>query len=415
MRRIPHGTVRPGWESLVRADGLVFLDTTLPDGAITKYWREGPYYELTGDEVAELERHTATLFAMCVAAGDHMVANPRIMRRMGIPEEAFAEIARTWEAEPPSVYARFDLRYAGPGPQATADPGLAAPKLLEFNADTPTSLLESAVVQWRWFEQTRQGRDQWNSLHERLVAAWRRQLDEHARRLGRPIERVHFVFTAEESSGEDQMNTTYLADTALQAGYEVDVLVAEDLGLGDDGDFYDLQRRRVDVLFKLYPWEWMVDDDFGPAALSASARPGGLAIVEPVYKMLWSNKGLLPVLWELFGDDPERGRLLLPAYFADDDHQLDSYVIKPLLGREGANVRIVDHGRTVADVAGPYGAEGHVVQQFAPLPQYLGADGAQHPVLGAWIVDGEPAGLAIRESDGLVTDNASYFVPHAIV
>ena len=30
------------------------------------------------------------------------------------------------------------------------------------------------------------------------------------------------------------------------------------------------------------------------------------------------------------------------------------------------------------------------------------------------MVDGEPAGMGIRESDGLITDNLSYFVPHTV-
>jgi glutathionylspermidine synthase len=194
----------------------------------------------------------------------------------------------------------------------------------------------------------------------------------------------------------------------------VDVLHAEDVGLGADGCFYDLQRRRIEVLFKLYPWEWLVHDAFGPAAIGGLGRPDGTVWIEPIYKMLWSNKGLLPVLWQLFGDDPQRSRYLLPAYFADDDHDLDRYVVKPLLGREGANIRIVERGATTVEVPGPYGAEGHVVQQFAALPNFPGADGDHHPVLGAWVVDGEPAGLAIRESAGLITDNGSFFAPHAI-
>jgi glutathionylspermidine synthase len=85
-----------------------------------------------------------------------------------------------------------------------------------------------------------------------------------------------------------------------------------------------------------------------------------------------------------------------------------------MLGREGANVSIVRDGEVVEAQPGRYGTEGWVVQEFAPLPDFEGVDGPHHPVLGAWLVDGEPAGLGIRESDGLITDNLSYFVPHTI-
>jgi glutathionylspermidine synthase len=414
VRRVDVGIVRPAWETQVRSDGLVYLDTETPDGEIIKYWREGPYYEFDADEVAELDQHVRTIFEMCVAAGDHLVAHPETMRKMGIPEAAFAAIARSWEDEPPSVYGRFDLRYAGRSELAEADPSLRIPKLLEFNADTPTSLLESAVIQWRWHEFTQQGSDQWNSLHEMLIGAWRRQLGLLEKRIGRKLPRAHFAYTAEEASGEDQMNTTYLADTAREAGYEVDILLTEDIGLGEDGRFYDTQRRPIEVLFKLYPWEWLVKDRFGQAVLADLSQPGGTVWIEPIYKMLWSNKGLLPVLWQLFRDDAERSRYLLPAYFADEPHDLTSYVAKPLLGREGANVRIFTEGRNIVQTPGEYGAEGFVVQEFAPLPDFAGIGGSHYPVLGTWLVDGEPAGLAIREGDGLVTDNCSFFVPHAI-
>jgi glutathionylspermidine synthase len=341
---------------------------------------------------------------MCEAAGDRVIERD-LFDRMRIPPVARPHIRRTWETEPPSVYARFDLRYDGEGP----------PKLLEFNADTPTGLVESAVTQWNWHLFTGQGADQWNALHDRLVEAWRRNLLRYERRTGlRP--RVHLAWTSEERSGEDRMTVAYLMDTVVQAGYEAVELIVEDIALDDgDGRFYDQQGRHLDVVFKLYPWEWLLEDEFGPAVLADSARPGGTTWVEPVYKMLWSTKALLPVLWEMYRSDPVLSELLLPAWFADEAPPgLRDYALKPLWGREGANVRLVRDGQVLEELPGRYGTEGFVVQALAPLPDFPGVDGPHHPVLGAWVVDGEPAGLGIRESDGLVTDNLSFFVPHTI-
>jgi glutathionylspermidine synthase len=227
---------------------------------------------------------------------------------------------------------------------------------------------------------------------------------------------VHLAWTSEETSGEDRMTVAYMMDTVVQAGYEAVELVVEEIVLDDgDGRFYDQQGRHLDVVFKLYPWEWLLEDAFGASVIADSMRPGGTTWVEPAYKMLWSTKALLPVMWQLFGTDPELSRLLLPAYFADEmPSSWRSYVRKPLLGREGANVTIVRDGETVESQPGRYGTEGWVVQELAPLPDFEGVDGPHHPVLGAWVVDGEPAGLGIRESDGLITDNLSYFVPHTI-
>ncbi len=72
-------------------------------------------------------------------------------------------------------------------------------------------------------------------------------------------------------------------------------------------------------------------------------------------------------------------------------------------------------GEVLIAAPGGYGAEGFVRQALAPLPDFAGVDGSHHPLLGVWMVDGEAAGLGVRESDGLITDNQSYFAPHCII
>src|SRR4051794_14955967 len=290
MRRIEGGIVRPGWEAEIEAQGLVYNKTQVPGGELRSYWREGPFYDFSMDEIETLEGAVSQLFEMCVAAGDHVVEND-LFDRMRIPPIARPAIRRSWEAEPPSIYARFDLRYDGEGP----------PKLLEFNADTPTGLVESAVTQWNWHLFTGQGRDQWNALHDKLVTAWRRNLLKWERRSG-THPRVHLAWTTEETSREDRMTVAYLMDTVVQAGYEAIELIVEDIVLDDgDGRFYDQQGRRLDVAFKLSPWEWLIDDEVGAAVRAAQARPGGTTWSGPVCKMLWSPKARLPIMWQVFG------------------------------------------------------------------------------------------------------------------
>lgn len=436
MRRISGGKQRPGWRETIAAQGLVYNDTVLPGGEVVSYWREDAFYDFTADEVDRLHADAEMLFDMCVQAGDHIIEQG-LMHRLGIPEIAHEQIIRTWyDDDPksvsrgdfsPSVYARFDVRYGG---QRPADPSLARPQLLEFNADTPTSLPESSVIQWYWHTSTGQGKDQWNGLHERLIAAWQRNLSRL--RQARPHLpgdlTIHFACDSAESSGEDLFNTEYLMETARQAlepqGYRVKFVWMNQISAGDlvAGDhFYDApgpDRQRIHVIFKLYPWEWMCEQ---PAARQCFRDMGdpyrdSTVWIEPPYKMLWSNKGLLPVLWRLFGDDPQRRPLLLPAYFEDERPAwLTSYVRKPLLGREGANVSIVRDGVVVQSNDGPYDDQPFVCQALAPLPAFADERGAPvHPVLGIWLIDGEPAGLGIRESAGLITDNLSHFVPHTI-
>ncbi|MEU2350123.1 glutathionylspermidine synthase family protein [Modestobacter sp. NPDC049651] len=408
MRRL-YGTARVGWEAEIESQGLVYNKTTVPGGRVRSYWREDVFYDFTAAEVDRLADTTDLLFAACVEAGEVALADERLLDRMRIPPAARDLVRATWQSEPPSVYGRFDLWWDGRGD----------PKLLEFNADTPTSLVEAAVVQWSWFLETRQGGDQWNQLDDRLVDAWRRNLGRWQGHTGRRP-RVHLAWTEGDRSGEDWMTVAYLADTVQRAGYEAVVITTEEIGL-DTGDarFYDPKGNRIDVVFKLYPWEWLLADEYGASVLADFRRPDGTTWIEPIWKMLWSNKGLLPVLWQRYRDDPVIGRHLLPAYFGDDpaagELRSTGFARKPIFGREGNNVELVGpDGEPIAAQGGRYGAEGWVVQQLCPLPDFPGPDGPHHPVLGTWVVDGEAAGMGIRESDGLITDDLSFFVPHVI-
>jgi glutathionylspermidine synthase len=230
-------------------------------------------------------------------------------------------------------------------------------------------------------------------LHERLIDSW----NEIA-----PNRRLHLAGMLE--SEEDAGTLAYLEDVARQAGLATVQIDIEDIGL-KSGNFVDLEGTPIDLIFKLYPWEWMLRESFSESLIGASTQ-----WIEPPWKMILSNKGLLPLLWKMFPGHPN----LLPAYFDDDPAAADlgpSYVRKPLYSREGANVMLVRDGETVAEQPGPYGTEGHVRQALAPLPNFAG----QYPVLGSWIVGGAPCGLSIREDDGPITGNLSRFIPHAIL
>ncbi len=378
-------TPRPNHEQIVREQGLIYNTIERPDGSTRLFWDESVYYSFSINEILELERVTQELHNLCLDTVDYVIRQRRY-RDFRIPEAAWPAIERTWEEDSPSLYGRFDLRYDGHGPA----------KLLEYNADTPTALLEAAVIQWYWLEQTQAGHDQWNSLHERLVACWQR----HTPRL--PNRRVHFAYTEEEVTGEDLMTVTYLRETANQAGLQTETLLMEQVGWDHDHHrFVDQARQPITAIFKLYPWEWIFADPFGPYALQALEQTHW---IEPTWKAILANKALLALLWERYPNHPN----LLPAFLPSSGY-LSSYVRKPILGREGANVEIVTPGNRFS-TDGPYGAEGYVYQEYAPLPDFDG----QYPVLGTWIIDGEAAGLGIRESDTLITDNQSRFVPHLI-
>jgi glutathionylspermidine synthase len=377
---------RPDWHRIVGEQGLVFdVPGRGPGGTPRPYWDESVHYVFEMDEILALEADVELLHAMCLQAVDQVVTTERF-KDFALPEWAWEGVAASWKRSDPHLYGRFDLRYGGDGPA----------KLLEYNADTPTTLLEASILQWHWLKDTRPDDDQWNSLHEKLVGRWAEI------KSTLPGSALHVTWSGADTSGEDHVTTAYLQETAAEAGLDTVGLAIEDLGWDASLDrFVDLAEAPIAALLKLYPWEWILSDDFGKHALRSLPE---MLWIEPLWKTLLSNKALLAVLWEMFPGHPN----LLPA-FLDEPGILTEYVRKPRLGREGANISIVSPGSEV-QTGGVYGEEGFVYQLFAPLPEFDGF----RPALGAWIVGDEAAGLGIRETTGLVTDDGAAFVPHRI-
>ena len=375
MRRVA-SEPRAHWQEKVEEVGLLWHSAS---GA---YWNESAFYEFTAQEIELLESSTNECARLALAAAQHIVDH-KLYPKLGIPESAVPLIEKSWESEPPSLYGRFDLSFDGIHP----------PKLLEYNADTPTSLLEAAVVQWYWLAETAPNSDQFNSIHERLIDRWK----ELAPYL--PEARIDFCSMDDV---EDGMTVTYLRDTAELAGLESAIFPIEEIGW-DGNTFVGPEDRPLSAVFKLYPWEWMVHEEFG---LHLGAAP--TIWIEPAWKMLLSNKGILPVLWELFPGHPN----LLQASF-DGPEAMDQWVKKPLLGREGANITLQSpEGRVESE--GDYGEEGFVYQQLAPLGCFDG----KHPIVGSWVVGQEESsacGIGIRESETPIVTNMSQFVPHVLI
>jgi glutathionylspermidine synthase len=377
---------RDDWRATADSAGFDFHTI---DGE--RYWDERACYAFTLDEIElQIEAPTGEIDEMCLELVSRAVDDEKYLRRLRLPETSWPLIRDSWHRDEGSLYGRLDLSFDGRGPA----------KLLEYNADTPTSIFEAAVFQWTWLEQAIERHilpadaDQFNSLHERLIDAWKKVGN------GRHL---HLAGTLD--STEDAGTLAYLEDTARQAGLETTLLDIEAIGWLDKGGFVDLDNRGIELAFKLYPWEWMFQDAFGDKLARAPTR-----WIEPPWKAILSNKGMLPLLWEMFPDHPN----LLPAFFEDEPNAASlgsSFVRKPLYSREGANVALIRDGVTVVEQQGPYGAEGFIRQAMAPLPSFS----KQYPVLGSWLIDHTPCGLSIREDENPITGNTSRFLPHAIL
>jgi glutathionylspermidine synthase len=367
---------RPDWRERIRETGLTFGED---------YWEESAYYEFTARDIDIIEQATNELHQMCLDVVDRII-EAGDYSHFTVPEWVIPMIEASWAGDGhPSIYSRFDLAYDGVRP----------PKMLEYNADTPTSLLETAATQWHWLEESRPDLDQFNSIHENLVEQWRYLSPYLYPGL------VHFACLADIS--EDDMTVAYMREVASQAGLSTSALDIRDMGWhGSEKRFVDQRGVPIRNLFKLYPWEWLVAE---PAAAHINDSWNKMFWIEPAWKLLLSNKAILAALWQSFPGHPN----LLPASL---ERSVDvDYVTKPRLSREGANVTIVSsQAGTITGHDSGYGKEGHVYQQYFHLPEHDG----RFAVVGSWVVGGEACGMGIRESASRITDNRSFFVPHVI-
>ncbi|WP_020469282.1 glutathionylspermidine synthase family protein [Zavarzinella formosa] len=366
---------RPGWQKRVEEVGLHFH--TLRG---EPYWDETASYQLSSFEVDQLELAANTLHEMCLNLVQEVI-DQRMFGIFMIPKEAEEYVIRSWEEQEPSIYGRFDLAYDGVSP----------PKLLEYNADTPTALLEASIVQWKWLKDVDERGDQFNSIHERLIEAWQALKDYDAG----PIH-----FAALSGIPEDYITVEYLRDTAIQAGFETDYLDVEDIGWDKaQKQFVDRAGKPIHRLFKLYPWEWLLREEFADHVRTSPTK-----WVEPAWKAILSCKSILPLLYERYPDSP----FLLPASFRELQ---GNYVRKPVHGREGANISVIMNGQTRQVTDGIYSDSPSVYQALAPMKAYDG----RYPVCGVWVVNGVACGLGIREDETIITQNTSRFVPHQMV
>ncbi|MBT1446568.1 glutathionylspermidine synthase family protein [Shewanella sp. JM162201] len=376
---------RPHWRELAKELGFVYHTF---DGE--PYWDETAYYRFNLRQIEQdLEDPTEELHQMALSLVPDILASEQKLIALDVPEYCWQALKDSWDRRDPHLYGRFDLCYNGKGPA----------KLLELNYDTPTSIYESGFFQWIWLEDMvrtgllPQSVDQFNSLQEKLELAL----------LSLPHQKPLY-FSCIDDRFEDRGNVDYLMDIAMQAGVESRFIDISAIGLAD-GQLIDMAGNPIESLFKLYPWEFMVREDFGPSLLTSQTR-----FIEPPWKMLLSNKGLLPLLWQKFPGHPN----LLEAHFETKEQGStvgNGWVRKPLYSREGANISLTDFNGDTLTEPGPYTDSGFIRQALAPLPCFDG----NFTLIGSWVVGDSAAGIGLREDMSLITKDSSRFLPHIIL
>jgi glutathionylspermidine synthase len=372
---------RPDWRARVEALGLV--DPVLPDGS--PYWVEDrgyaiekPQIDLFYDAAAELERLT-------LAAIDQIVQRD-LFDRFDLTPLAARLAGDSWDRQTRNLIGRFDLAFVPGEP----------PKLLEYNADGAVSLIEAARVQADWRDAHRPDALQWNEIEAHLDNAWRA--------LGLPRLPVHFAGLKDDIEADATLD--YLAETARAAQIDARRLDLDEIGW-DGEKFVDLDGNTLRTLAKIYPWAWLVKDDF-----ARHLEFAGTSVIEPAWRMLPADKRFLALLWEMFPGHPN----LLPASM---EPMSAPCVAKPALGRDGRGVIFHANGADKPATGGDTQiAEADDAAEDGPLVWQAMAPSASvdgcHLMAGVWCVASQPSGLGLREADGPFVGGQARFVPHIV-
>jgi glutathionylspermidine synthase len=338
------------------------------------------------------------LYDMFVEAGVYVIEN-NLLHEIGIPFNLQELVKLSWENDVHwHLYGRFDFAGGVDGVDL---------KLLEFNADTPTLLLETAIIQWailkkNGFDESKQ----FNNIHYSLVENFKRlvTLEENIDRFDEYYEGWKILFSCVRGFKEDENTTLYLKSIAEEAGFECEFAYIDEVEFDEEGIYY--QDREFEYLFKLIPWEDIAIEEGELASLLTQIVKNQKAIIlNPAYTLMFQSKAMLKILWDLYPNHP----LLLETSY--EPLVGKKYVSKPIFGREGGNVKIFDeNGKLVDNHDGEYENHKTIYQEFAKLNKDSENNHYQAGVFFAY----EGCGLGFRTSKELILDDRSKFCGHLI-
>lgn len=403
MKRFDNFEARPNFERCLEEIGMNYWN--LPSGPEKlPYWNEKAMYVFSETEIDKQQEATQDLHNMCIEMVGEIVKSGDYPEYFKLTNLEKSLIEHSWNKGEKSLYGRFDLVQCENGEI----------KMLEYNGDTPVSILECAVAQWHKIESLKtlpdgspfpkEFKTQYNLLDETLIEYWQKNHSHNST--------IHFA----ASGGfrhEDFGNLVYIMDTALRAGIPVKEIQMEEIGLETfvDGSkrFVDLQNLPINTCFKLYPWEWMTGEKFGAEVQNTNTK-----WLEPAWKMLLSNKAMLVKLWEMFPNHSN----LLPSYAHQP--QNGSYAKKAIHGREGSNIHLTSYsdGITLIDELGvgshrvpEYDHWGYMWQEWLNIPCHDG----YYPIIGSWVIGDKACGMSIREDKNYVTGMDAFFASHFFI
>ena len=339
------------------------------------------------------------IYDMYVEAAQYVIEND-LFFDLGIPFNLVDTIKKSWENDVHwHIYGRFDLAGGVDGKNI---------KLIEFNADTPTSLFETALIQWAILKHNNMDEaKQFNNVYEAISQNFKRlvTLFDDTELFDERYDGWKILFSSVDGNDEEEATTRLLQQMATDAGFNTAYEYLQNVHFDEEGIF-DANDNAYEYWFKLFPWEDIAIDEPELATTLTNIMQNQKAIIlNPAYTLLFQSKGMLKILCDLFPDSPY---LLNTSY---EPLEGVKHVEKTVFGREGANTKIVDNnGSIVEQIDGPYDNYKKVYQEYVDFPKDVHGNKYQAGVFFAY----EACGVSFRKGDEIM-DNMSKFVGHVIV
>lgn len=363
----------------------------------------------------ELSRATKALYQIYSRVVEVLRAGEEeLLVGLGLPPETWRAVRIHLPTLPLTGIGRFDF--------VRTSEGL---KMLEFNSDTPTGIVEAFYVNekaCRFFGT----RNPNKGMEEHIPQVFREMVSAYQHE-GYSTEGIYF--SSLDWHEEDAGTTHYLLN---QSGLPGRFVPLKHLRM-DGQRVYALihdQLEPVDLLYRLHALEILAgekDADGFPsgATLLQLVANKKVAFINPPSAFLAQSKGIQALIWSLHENGefftPEEHGLIekyaLPTYFENPfPGRKESYVEKPIFGREGGGVLLYssDGELLSQDPERQYGTQPVVYQKAVALEEIqvetLNGLYDGHLLWGSFVIGGKPSALVARVG-GPITNNGAYYLP----
>lgn len=293
------------------------------------------------------------------------------------------EIEKSWNDKSFSLFGRLDIGFKN-----------GVPKILEYNADTPVTYMECSQIQERWYQDKKGSYEQFNSMKNEMLKRW------DFFKKNNPNAFIHLMCNQNYIEEVDSAN--YMLALINQIGLSGKVIESENFFLEDNGDMFDKDNQKIEHLYKIIPWDFFWQENWGHLIGKK------VNVIEPAWKALMNDKILFAYLWEKHPNHPYLLETVLEINSLNSSTK--NFVIKPIDGKQGNNIKMFKDNALTSFTTGFYGASPMIYQERADDIKF----GNHYYGVSSWIVGDTPVAFGARRDLLEIITNNSSFLSHLI-